>query len=420
LPSHIIGKDENMMKIVVLGAGLQGNIAVTDLCDQELSPGEKDITIADYDFAKAKEVGARLGVKAVQCDVTDHEKLIETIKGADVVINCVQYNWNVDIMKACLKIKAHYIDMGGLFHVTRKQFELHDDFVKAGLTAVCGMGSTPGTMNVMAGYAAGQLDTVKEAHAICGCGDFTKTNAVIGIPYSLLTVMEEHTMEPWILKDGKLISVPAGSGKEMIAFSEPIGLAEAKYCIHSEPAQFARSFKEKGIKEATFKLSLPKEFEDRVKFLADVGFATREKIIVDGMEVNPLKTMVAVVNKYLEGYDGSQDGGLNDCDVLRAVVKGTKNGIEKEIIVESVIRTSEKWGFMAGALDTGVPPSIVAQMLIKGEITTRGVCSAEQCVPPITYFKELEKREMPVYVLEKTPLSSRDFSSLNVVMSKPK
>lgn len=409
-----------MMKLVILGAGLQGGIVATDLCDPQLSPGEKDLTICDYDFAKAKEIADKLRIKALKCDVTDHDALIETIKGANVVINCVQYNWNVDIMRACLEVNAHYIDLGGLFHVTREQFALHEDFKSAGLTAVLGMGSTPGTMNVMAGYAASKLDTVREAHAICACGDFTKTNAVIGIPYSLLTVMEEHTMDPWILKDGELQPVPAGSGKEMIPFSEPIGLAEAFYCIHSEPAQFARSFKEKGIKEASFKLSLPHEFEERVRFLADLGFSSEEPITVGGQEVNPLRTMVNVVNRYLERYDGSQDGELNDSDVLRAVVRGTKDGVEKEIIVESVIRTSEKWGFMAGALDTGVPPSIVAQMLCNGQITERGALAGEQCVPPIPYFKELAKREMPVYCVEKTPLSGDDFAQLHEAMNKPK
>ena len=409
-----------MMKLVILGAGLQGGIVATDLCDEQLSPGEKDLTICDYDLKKAKEIGDRLGIKALKCDVTDHDALISTIKGADVVINCVQYNWNIDIMRACLAVGAHYIDLGGLFHVTKQQFELHEEFKEAGLTAVLGMGSTPGTMNVMAGYAAGKLDTVKEAHAICACGDFTRTEAVIGIPYSLLTVMEEHSMEPWILKEGKLQPVPAGSGKEMIPFSEPIGLAEAFYCIHSEPAQFARSFKDKGIQEASFKLSLPHEFEERIRFLADLGFASEEPIAVGGEKVSPLRTMVNVVNRYLERYDGSQDGELNDSDVLRAVVKGTKDGVEKEIIVESVIRTSQKWGFMAGALDTGVPPSIVAQMICSGQITERGALAGEQCVPPIPYFKELAKREMPVYCVEKTPLSGDDFEQLEEAMNKPK
>lgn len=406
------------MKIIILGAGIQGGIVATDLCDKELSPGTPEITIADYDYSKAKEVGDRLGIQALQCDVTDREGLLGLIRGAAVVINCVQYNWNLDIMKACLEVSAHYIDLGGLFHVTRQQFELQDEFEKAGLTAVLGMGSTPGTMNVMAGYAASRLDTVEEAHAICACGDFTRTEAVIGIPYSLLTVMEEHTLDPWILTNGELVPVTAGSGKEMIPFSQPIGLAEAFYCIHSEPAQFARSFKDKGIKEASFKLSLPAEFEDRVKFLADVGFASTESILVDGREVNPLKTMVAVINRYLERYDGSNDGPLDDCDVLRAVVRGTRNGVQQEIVVESIIRTSKRWGFMAGAVDTGVPPSIVAQMILDGRISRRGVCSPEQCVPPEQYFRELEKREMPVYVVEKTPLSSKDFNSLRAAMSR--
>lgn len=416
----IHGKEAIDLKIAVLGAGLQGNIVVTDLCDPVLSPGKKDLIICDYDLSKAKAVGERFGIDYAQCDVSDHGRLLEVTGGAGIVINCVQYNWNLTIMQACLEAGAHYIDLGGLFHVTRKQFELHDAFRKAGLTAVLGMGSTPGTINVMAGYAASRLDTVSEAHAICACGDFTKTGAVIGIPYSLLTVMEEHTMDPWILKDGELVSVPAGSGKETITFSEPIGAAEAVYCIHSEPAQFARSFKDKGIREASFKLSLPAEFEERVKFLADVGFATDEKIQAGGAMVDPLKTMVAVINRYLERYDASGDGELNDCDVLRAVVKGTKDGTEKEIVVESVIRTSTRWGYMAGALDTGVPPSIVAQMIMNGLIGERGVCSPEQCVPPLPYFKELEKREMPVFMVEKTPLSSDSFSYLNELMSRPK
>lgn len=408
------------MKIVVLGAGLQGGIVATDLCDWELSPGEKDITICDYEFPKAEKIAEKLGIKAKKVDVSDHGLLVEAVKEAQVVINCVQYNWNIQVMKACLEVGANYIDLGGLFHVTKKQFELHEEFFKAGLIAVLGMGSTPGTMNVMAGYAASMLDTVESANAICACGDFTKTNAVIGIPYSLLTVMEEHTMEPVILKNGKFVSVAPGSGKEVIAFPEPIGNAVASYCIHSEPAQFARSFKDKGIRDASFKLSLPDEFEERIAFLANLGFASDKPVDVDGKEVSPLKTMIKVVNHYLADYDSSQDGELNDCDVLRTVVKGKKDGIEKEITVESIIRTSTKWGFMAGALDTGVPPSIVAQMICKKMITAKGACSPEQCIPFIPYFKELAKREMPVYCIEKTPLSDNNFALIEDVMSRPR
>lgn len=407
-------------KIVILGAGIQGSIVATDLCDRELSPIEKDLTIVDYDEKKAREVGEKLGIKYQQCDVGDTESLDNLLEGSEVVINCVQYNWNIKIMEAFLRSHSHYVDLGGLFHTTKKQFVLHEQFKSAGLVAVLGMGSTPGTTNVMAGYAASQLDTISDANIFCGCGDFTKTEAVIGIPYSLLTIFEEHTKEPWILKDGELTAVPGGSGKKMISFSEPIGLAEGMYCIHSEPVQFQRSFKDKGIQNASFTLSLPKEFEDRISFLAELGFASDEAIEVDGVKVNPLHTTVAVVNRYLENYDAKKDGELNDCDVLRAEVKGLKDGIEKEIVVETIIRTSKKWGFMAGALDTGVPPSIVAQMIVNGDIKETGVCAPEQCVPPILYFKEIGKREMAVYTMEKTPLSDNNFKNLNDVMTRDK
>lgn len=409
-----------MKKIVVLGAGIQGSITAMDLVDPVVSPGEREVVLCDYDYAKAKKVADQYGIKALQVDVTDPVSLKNAISGADVVINCVQYNWNLDIMKACIVAKAHYMDLGGLFHITKKQMEMDEEFKKAGLLAVLGIGSSPGIMNVMAGYAAEELDTIKAANVICGCADYTKTNAIIGIPYSLTTIMEEHTLDAWILENGELKPVPAGSGKEVVAFSEPIGNAVVGYCIHSEPIQFARSFKNKGIQESSFKLSLPPDFEEKLAFLAGLGFASDEPVQIGSQQVSPLKTMLKVVDKYLATYDSSQDGELNDCDVLRVVVNGTKDGIEKEYVVESVVRTNRRTGISAGAIDTGTPPSITAQMICNGTITARGALGPEECIPPIPFFKEMAKREMPVYCLEKQPLSDDNFIQLNESMFRAK
>ena len=69
--------------------------------------------------------------------------------------------FNEGIMEACLAAGCHYTDMGGLFHWAKKQLAMHDRFAAAGLTAVCGSGSAPGIVNVMARYAALRLDTVE-------------------------------------------------------------------------------------------------------------------------------------------------------------------------------------------------------------------------------------------------------------------
>ena len=56
------------------------------------------------------------------------------------------------------------MDMGGLFHVTRKQMPLSDQWKAQGLTAVLGMGSAPGIVNVMSRYAVDLLDSVESIH----------------------------------------------------------------------------------------------------------------------------------------------------------------------------------------------------------------------------------------------------------------
>ena len=60
---------------------------------------------------------------AVKADVTDGAALGGLLRGAGSVINSVQYYFNLPVMKACLEAKVPYIDLGGLFHTTRKQLE---------------------------------------------------------------------------------------------------------------------------------------------------------------------------------------------------------------------------------------------------------------------------------------------------------
>ena len=62
-------------------------------------------------------------------------------------------------MRACLEAGCHYIDLGGLYWLTGRQLELHDEFEQAGLLALLGMGSSPGKTNVMAVEAVRELGT---------------------------------------------------------------------------------------------------------------------------------------------------------------------------------------------------------------------------------------------------------------------
>lgn len=50
-----------------------------------------------------------------------------------------------------------------------------------------------------------------------------------------------------------------------------------------------------------------------------------------------------------------------------------------------------EWG-LGVDVDTGCPPSIVAQMLVRGEIDARGVLPPERAVAPELFFRELKTR----------------------------
>src|SRR5512133_4178565 len=142
-----------MSTVAVVGAaGIIGPAIVATLAEQE---AVDRILVLDMNEAGAREVAERHGGgKAIAggLDITDREQA-GALDGADVVLNSASYRVNLAAMEAALAAGAHYVDLGGLFHVTLEQLELDVRFREAGLLAVLGMGSTPGKTNVMAARA---------------------------------------------------------------------------------------------------------------------------------------------------------------------------------------------------------------------------------------------------------------------------
>jgi len=389
------------MKYVVLGgAGAMGKITVRDL--YETAPAEHEIIIADYDLKKAEELALSFNskrVKALKVDVKNQAEAVKILKGASVIINSVQYQYNLDVMKIALGVGAHYIDLGGLFHETRKQLGLHEDFQKAGLTALLGIGCAPGITNIMAAHAADSLDTVSEIHIKLGSVDQTKykPKPVLGVSYSLKTIMEEFSFPPAVFSKGKFKFVKPMSGADSHRFPAPVGVQYPMYTIHSEVATLPLSYQDKGIKEVSFKIAFSPEFTGQVKFLRDLGLASHEPIDIFGVKVAPID----LVNKVAMSQPVSQQiGDLKQYAVSRSIVKGTKDQRKVTFIVDCHTQGIPEWQ-LGSDIDTGCPPSIAAQMLLNGQIKLRGTLAPEKAIPSGLFFAELEKRKMKITVTEK-------------------
>lgn len=396
-----------MKKFVVLGGyGEMGKITARDLAE---TAQNAEIIIAGRDHRKAQEYARELSMPnivrqnenkiiGIKTDVSDLDALAGLLKDADVCINCTQYSMNLDVMQACLKTKCHYLDLGGLFHMTLKQLKLHVKFKKAKLTAILGCGSTPGITNVMAGYGASKFDSIHEIKVRFAGYDHTKYKWHFVVPYSMYTVFDEFSDKPALFTKGHMKFIAPISLQEKEVFPEPIGEVKCFATLHSELATFPISFKDKGISECSFKLAFPEDFVHDVKFMIETGMSSKQPINIGGRTVVPLEVAVKELNRFMPEHAGVK---VNDLEYVRVSITGTvrEKGKNKnaELIIDCLTHSNPKWNTPAGTIDTGVPPSIIAQMIASKKIKQRGVLPPETCVPAQAFFAELKKRNITIH-----------------------
>jgi lysine 6-dehydrogenase len=378
------------MRIAVVGAGAMGRWAVKEL---GLSPQVDEIVVGDFNEEQARAVATVHGgdkARPVFVDASDQASVERVITGCDAMVNATQHFWNVTVMHAAAAAGVHYTDMGGLFHVTRKQLELDEEFKKAGITGVVAMGGAPGVTNILTRYGAERLDTVEEAHAFCGNVDATDWSGYAGwvVPYSLETLCDEFSVPAPQFIDGQWDdSIIGGEGVADVDFGEPAGLLEAHHTIHSEPITFWHAWKERGLRSATFRLALPAEFTEQMRFLNRIGMTRTDEVAVKGGTVRPRDVLLKVVAELPRPVDVV----LDDVDYLMGVVRGTKDGRRIEWRVRAMIPAHKGYGAGGGDVDTGIPPAIVAKMMAAGEISGAGVFVPEQIVPCERFFAEFAR-----------------------------
>lgn len=410
------------MRIVTLGGGAMGRITVRALAEDERVA---EVVVGDVSLEAAERAVASLGVgrekaRAVACDARDTEATADLLRGADVALNATDYTFNEQVMRAALAAHVSYADLGGLFHMTQRQYALDAAFRAAGLTAVLGIGSTPGITNILARVAVDQLDTVERLDVRIGCGDTrpveAQTTAPFAPPYSIRTIFDECTLEPMVYADGAWSTVAPMSGAEDILFPAPVGQAAAMYTLHSEVALFPVSFGQRGLRHASFKIAFPPAFLAQLRLLVDLGLASTQPIAARGPErgavaqVAPREVMVALLAERASSQTAPQATSQptrqptsqvaqeasepSDCDVLRVIAEGRRGGEPARLVEEMVIQPYRPWGVGAGDIDTGAPLAIAGMLLASGAAQTTGAHGAELVFEPSAFLRELARYGM--------------------------
>ena len=319
------------------------------------------------------------------------------LKDANVLINATNYYSNLEVMEQALDNKVNYVDLGGLYWVTKKQLKMHKRFKKKNLMAVLGCGATPGITNVLAEFGAARFDRINSLDVAFADKDYTQYNQPFVVPYSMQTVFDEFIKNPPILQRGRIrFEKPLISVKH-VEFPKPIGRVPCRLSIHSELASLPKTLHDKGIRECSFRGGWDEDFVRKTKFIIDAGFASEKPMVVGNKEIVPRSVTVALLNRFMP----PEKLKINDMEFLRVEIKGRKNGKSKSLVLYCQAFTNKRHNIPAGSWDTGVPPSIIAQEIIGGQVKGRGVMTPEQCIKPSLFFKALKKRNIRVFTRSK-------------------
>jgi len=384
------------VKILILGG--YGAMAQSTVPDLLSSPGVERVGIggrnADKANAAAKTYRDDRAIP-VPIDARDPVALGRELRNWDCVINSSWYDLNVPITEAAIQAAVHYCDLGGLYHQTLRQLKLDKRAKDAGVTCVLGIGSTPGTMNVLGMYGASQLDRVhkvqlRSSGAVVSGGE----PGTFVPPYAIRTILDEFSMDAPILRQGKIQFVPALSGLERSEFIAPVGVVEGYYTIHSELATMPLTIG-KGVQEMDFIVAFPPAFRETIATLVRLGLASRKDVVAEGSKVRPYDLTSTVIDRLPKPREPELD-----VDIQRCVLFGERDGRDVTLRYEAVTWPHKTWNVGGGVVDTGVPPSIAAQWAVKGLIKERGVIPPEIAFDPLPYFKELASRGRGIRVIE--------------------
>lgn len=376
------------MKIVVLGgAGIVGRVIALDLATDV-----DEIVIADRDLEGARRTASQIGARgqAMAVDVTDRPALVAALRQADACINSTVYYFNLDVMRACLEAGVPYLDLGGLFHVTRRQLELSGEFEKAGLTAVLGLGSCPGVANVQAGWLGGMLDRVASVRIYNG--STLDEGESLAWPYAIETILDEISKPAMVFRGGEFREAPPLGEEEHFLFPDPIGWAKTHLSLHSEVATIPLSLADKGIEECFFKITFFGYSEAALRklhFLAQLGLAGTEPVAVEGGSVRPRDVLLELLRRMPQAKEKPKSKGFKD---VATVVEGVADNHRVVLRADTSGGPNAAFGVSGGTLLVAIPPAVVARWLASRTLERPGVWPPEQVVEPLPFFAELAKR----------------------------
>lgn len=372
------------MKMLVLGAGRMGLGAAFDLAQQA---DVEQVTVADVDVAKAREVAQRVGpkVRATHLDVSfGEEGVAQAMQGHAAAISCVNYWYNEMLARAAIMAGTNFCDLGGNNDVVAAELALDAEARGKNINIIPDCGLAPGMVAVLVAHGAQRFSKLDEIHIrVGGLPQNPKPPLDYQMVFSVEGLINEYIEQARVIRGGKIVEVESMTELESLEFPAPFGTMEA-FQTSGGTSTLPETFLGK-VQELDYKTIRYRGHCAKFKTMIDLGLCSSKPVEVDGQSVIPRRLFGDLLVAKLPHDEP-------DYVLVRVEFKGDGKTLRYDIIDAFDPAT----GLSSMMRTTAFPAAIVALMMARGDIAKKGALPQERCVPPDLFMTELAKRKIEV------------------------
>jgi saccharopine dehydrogenase (NAD+, L-lysine forming) len=231
------------MRIFVLGAGATGSLLA-----QLLERQGHTVWCGDRDVERAHRfLGKRSTIAVTQVNARNLMGIVRAARGCHLIVNASASVFNQIVMRAALRLRAHYVDLSS--HLTRnpfkaEQFAFAKRFEEKNRIALINAGAAPGLTNLLVKRSTDQLDRVESVQI--RLYESSESEDPIS-QWSPEVTFDEAISSPRIYRNGKFSMVKRFAELEKFRFVEPIGGVNVVLAAQDEVATLPYSIAMKNM-----------------------------------------------------------------------------------------------------------------------------------------------------------------------------
>lgn len=376
------------MRILALGGA--GAVAKESTRDLAQFSDFDEIVVAEYNVEAAEKLVAEIGdsrLRVMPFDADDYDAMLRVFPQFDIVMNGLPFEYDLPVSRACVEVGVQGCDLSS----EESQLALNDEAIRKGITFVPGVGATPGITNLMVRRAMEILDQVEMADIYFAA--FRCLAPARGLLETTFWEFDPHAEErpETYYQDGAWHPTTPLSGGKRVRFHDRIGEQTVYLVPHDESYTLPDSIP--GLKRASVRGCFPPHVMDLMGALLKSGLLSGQAVRIGNQEMEA----VQVCKDLLWAAPFSRENPVWAYGLV-VEVTGTRNGRRWMCTYRNEHPPQEEWGGPSAYFkNVGIPLSIGAQMIARGQVERTGVIPPELAFASQPFFDELARRGIRIH-----------------------